>query len=632
MSQAKRAKGLLRRTRQKLQRSASTVRLRSRLRRLPEFRPGTSPHVDVLVNFPDGLRNLYQLQQWFAPLEHLSKSFSVAILCYRPETALRAAEGTDLKVVLTPSFTDLSEVRNSLTPKVILYPNQNYTNYRILGLDRSQHVFICHGESDKIYMASNWVKVFNYFFIAGQASHDRLEKYVRNYDVEQRTIRIGRPQVDIPSVPEIEKAAGRITVLYAPTWEGGRSTMRYGSVESHGLSIIESLLNDGRFQIIYRPHPRTGVHLKEVKAADNEIKKRINEANLRDPTAGHFIDSTSFGWQLDFADFMITDTSAVAYDWLTTAKPLLITRPVEPLTVMPESGYLAKTHLLDASDAPDAASIVTRMLNNPSVREEQQRWSAYYYGDYSQGSSLARFENAIAHTIEEIDEFNSKADTDDSAREATLAYDELLEETTSGTTAPIRHYAKAVGTLVANQYARFRYDSALFHSMTGASTGRKAAIVVTCMAHPRNLDNLIDWLPTLEQINRTSSVAILTGNLRTYRKLRELTGLRLLVAFSAVRTEWIMQELSPSLILHFEQSKLNLREATYRSAAHAYVGDADNNSWINNRIRLFDAVITNSEHQSTLAKTTLVNFPSTVDVLETSISTRVATLNRLKFK
>lgn len=615
----------MRRTVKKLRRSVDTVALRRRLRELPKFRPGTPAHVDVLLNFPDGLRNIYQVQQWYGPLEHLSRTYSVAILCYRPETAQQISEETDLKVILTPSFTDLSEVRDSLTPKVILYPNQNYANYRILGLDSAQHVFISHGESDKIYMASNWVKVFNYFFIAGQASHDRLQKHVRNYDVDERTIRIGRPQIDVPSTPRIEKSDGRIVVLYAPTWEGGRSTMRYGSVASHGPAIIDSLLGDERFQVIYRPHPRTGVHLTDVREADEAIRARIGEANAKDPGAGHLIDDTPFGWQLDFADFMITDISAVAYDWLTTAKPL-ITRPVEPLTVMPDSGYLAETHLLNAEDAGSVDSLVVDMLADPSIRAEQNHWSELYYGDRAPGASTARFESAIARTIAEVDEFTAARGKHDAADSNQFDYDEDGEETVPTPGSTVARYAHTAGTMVANQYSRFLHDDAVARSLDGAITGRQATILVTCMAHPRNLGNLIAWLPTLEAVNRTHSVAILTGNLRTYQALKQMTGLRLIVAFSAVKTESIVQQLTPELIMHFEQSKLNLRESTYRTAAHAYVGEPDTDDWINNRLRLFDIVLSPTERQSSLIRTSLLNFPATVDIREFSESHRDAAL------
>lgn len=617
--------GMINRVTSKLRRSITTVELRARLRRDPKFRPDPAG-VDVLLNFPDGLTNLYQVRQWYGPLEQLARSHRVAILCYMPESAIQIAEETDLKVIVTPSFTNLSEVETEIRPKVIFYPNQNYANYRILGQTESEHVFISHGESDKIYMASNWVKVFNYFFIAGQASHDRLLKHVRNYDVDQRTKRIGRPQIDIPATAPIDKPADRITVLYAPTWEGGRSSMRYGSVASHGLAIVDSLLSDSRFQIIYRPHPRTGIHIADVERADLDIRERLAAANEYDPGAEHLVDSTPFGWQLDYADFMIADVSAVTYDWLTTAKPLLITRPVEPMTVIPESGYLTEAPLLEAGDAYRSSELVIEMLADPSISVEQEKWSDYYYGDRSPGASMTRFIEAVDSTISEIESFrgaNRPLRSSDGSKKS-FAEDNPIESPTRASA--LAGYLRTAGTLIAEQSGQRRAFSKAAKSLESASTRRRAPIVVTCMAHHRELDNLRTWLPALEEVNRQYPVAIITGSLRTFNRLRKLTGLRLLITQKADEAEQIVNALDPTLILHFEQSTLNLREATYRAAEHVYVGEAHTDQWINNRLRLFDSVLTADDEQKRLVESSLVGLPSTIEIHACSAEHRVSML------
>ena len=51
---------------------------------------------------------------------------------------------------------------------------------------------------------------------------------------------------------------GSARVWYAPTWEGDRPSIAYGSLASHGVAIIEALLADPSVRVIYRPHPRTG--------------------------------------------------------------------------------------------------------------------------------------------------------------------------------------------------------------------------------------------------------------------------------------------------------------------------------------------------------------------------------------
>ena len=54
--------------------------------------------------------------------------------------------------------------------------------------------------------------------------------------------------------PRLGPATPGLRVWYAPTWEGDRPSIAYGSLASHGVAIIEALLADPSIRIIYRPH------------------------------------------------------------------------------------------------------------------------------------------------------------------------------------------------------------------------------------------------------------------------------------------------------------------------------------------------------------------------------------------
>lgn len=603
----------------KLSSSASTVRRRTQMRAHAGFRPEPGQKIDVLLNFPGEPVNLYQVRQWYGPLEHLAKTRSVAILCYQPSTAAIISQETQLQVILTPSYTDLREVEVDLKPKVILYPNQNYANYRILGSTSAEHVFICHGESDKIYMASNWVKIFNYFFVAGEASRDRLRKHVRNYDVESRTIAIGRPQIDIGHSSPLERMPNRITVLYAPTWEGGRRTMRYGSVASHGVAIVTALIADNRFRVIYRPHPRTGIHDSDFIAADRQIRELIALAN-HDADDSHLVDDTTFGWQLDIADAMITDISAVAYDWLTTAKPLLVTQPLEPEAVMPHEGFMAETPLLTVGEAQCAPRIVESLIEDQNERAKLTSWADYYYGDRSPGSSLVRFVTAVDQVIAERDRAfeRSSSPAEPGSRETQdKAIDRQqpswMQAASKGLKFLNRSFDFAT-TGVANLVAQYRGEAHLVDTQDSAMKRRNTDILVSTMAGPSDVDLLIDWLPALERVNRTSSLTLLTGNQRTYERLRHATKLRVHIGRSASETEEIFTTLNPRLHLQFEQANLNLRELTHRKVTHAYIGSDHDDSWINNRLRAFDAIIGGTNSCTESVRSALIDFPTSIIV------------------
>lgn len=594
------------------------------MRAQAKFRPVPGQEIDVLLNFPGEPMNMYQIRQWYGPLEHLATTRNVAILCYQPSTAELVAQETNLKVILTPSYTDLREVEDDLKPKVILYPNQNYTNYRILGITSAEHIFICHGESDKIYMASNWVKVFNYFFVAGEASRDRLRKHVRNYDVDARTIAIGRPQIDIEHQAPLATVPNRITVLYSPTWEGGRRTMRYGSVASHGVKIVASLLDDERFRVIYRPHPRTGVHEREFSSADKTIRELINGANAK-LDAQHYIDDTPFGWQLDVADVMITDVSAVAYDWLTTAKPLIVTEPYEPEATMPNEGLIPELPLLSAEETENTASILNSLLDNTEEKDRLAAWADYYYGDRTRGCSLFRFVEAVEHVIGERDNaMSSAADVADDvqtyrqrssrARKQRLA---ALAALAQGLTFVHRSVGFAA-TGIANMIAQSRADSNFASTPASAITKRHSDVLVSTMAGPHDIESIIDWLPALEYLNRNHPTSILVGNQRTYEKLRSLTSLRVHIGRSASETEEIFTAVKSVLHLQFEQANLNLRELTHRNIRHVYVGTIGDENWINNRLRAFDAVMVENSTCSDSLSHSLINFPQETEIISFS--------------
>lgn len=564
---------------------------------------------------------MYQIRQWYGPLEHLAKTHSVAILCYQPATAECVSQETDLKVILTPSYTDLREVEDELKPKVILYPNQNYANYRILGLTDPEHVFISHGESDKIYMASNWVKVFNYFFVAGEASRDRLRKHVLNYDVDARTIAIGRPQLDIQHDSPLEKLYGKITVLYSPTWEGGRRTMRYGSVVSHGVNIVSSLLADDRFRVIYRPHPRTGVHEAEFEAADRRIRSLIAQENER-ANQLHYVDDTPFGWQLENADVMITDVSAVAYDWLMTAKPLVITRPSEPDAVMPDEGFIPEMPLLASHDAANTPDILSDLLSDEYQKKRLSSWADYYYGDRTPGSSLTRFVNAVESVIEERDRITKSSGIATSETHAIPTHtDSELQEHKSlrnsaahGVTFVRRSFDFAL-TGIANMAAQSRAESQIIDTPDSAMAKRHTEVLVSTMAGPHDIDSIIDWLPALERLNRTHPLSLLAGNPRSYERLRDITALRVYIGRSASETEEVFAALTPALHLQFEQANLNLRELTHRRVLHAYVGTDGDDTWINNRLRTFDAVVGETDNCPDAIRNALLDFPKQTTVI-----------------
>lgn len=375
------------------------VRARRAVRAALALRPpvpdGT---VDVAVYFTDAPENLYQLDQWFEPLRRLNERHHVTVLSRNWVTTQALLDTCPVPVHHAPDIDGVELFLGRQPVRAMLYVNQNQANFAAMRFADPAHVFICHGESDKDYMSSNQLKAYDHVFIAGTAARERIMRKLIGFE-ESHLIEVGRPQVDVdypaPSLPR----DGRTVVLFAPTWEGDRASMRYSSVESHGPALVRSLVSTGRHRVIYRPHPRTGIVLRSTKAAHDEIVGLLDAANKADASAGHVVDTDGgFGWQLSVSDVAVMDISAVAYDWLATAKPLLVTQPAEPRAQLPESGLVRELDLFRAADAARAASVVDAAVTQPD--ESHAALVRRYFGDTTPGASMDRFLDACDLVVE----------------------------------------------------------------------------------------------------------------------------------------------------------------------------------------------------------------------------------------
>ena len=388
-----------------VQRLFALVRRRLRARRLQRRvdailaeRPGVPPGTaEVVLWFADGKVNLYQLRQWYAPLRELDKRHRVVIVTRAASSTLAALEESGLAVVQLRRIGEYEQWLATQRVRAVLYVNQNVRNFSAMRFAEPAHVFICHGESDKAYMASNQMKAYDHVLVAGQAAVERLRRNLVGLDTS-RLLPVGRPQIDVAhEAPELPQD-GRTVVLYAPTWEGDRPSMSYSSVVSHGEPLLRALLATGRHRVVLRPHPRTGVVDPGHRRALSRLCRMVEEANRRDPGAAHLVDTGAYGWQLQLADFCVTDVSAVAFDWLATGKPFRITRPVAPEAVVDPHGLVGSVPLLDVEEVPGIVAEVDRAVAE-GPDEHLRALTAHYFGDTSPGSCMRRFLEAVDHIV-----------------------------------------------------------------------------------------------------------------------------------------------------------------------------------------------------------------------------------------
>ncbi|QIG40328.1 hypothetical protein G5T42_13280 [Microbacterium sp. 4R-513] len=385
------------------------------VRRTLDVRPEhPEHHYKVAVYFADGAVNMYQMRQWYKPLAELSKLWPVVVLS-RSATGAQALLAEDAPPVeFVPTVRDLEAFLVTQDIRVVLYVNQNTRNFQMFRYGRRWHVFINHGESDKMYMTTNQYKAYDFAFIAGDAARERLSRVLWDFDLDTRTIQIGRPQADhysgaLPYTPD-----DRTVVLYAPTWEGDRPSAHYGSVRTHGEALVKALLETRRHRVVYRPHPRSGVVDPEYGAANQRIIAALAAANRSDPGAEHvYDDGPELGWQLAAADVAVVDISAMVYDRLAAGKPLLITRPVDPEAIVDTHGYLSSCEWLDASDAPGIVEETERVIRDPEAAARLTEWVTYYFGDTTPGAATRRFHEAIARLMADWETWHARTAADE---------------------------------------------------------------------------------------------------------------------------------------------------------------------------------------------------------------------------
>jgi hypothetical protein len=382
------------------------VKARSVRRRLAGQLASRAPlptrRFEIGVYFADGPVNLYQLRQWYQPLAELAKTHPVVILSRNPAGTSALLEESPVPVAYVRTVRDLEDFLGEHELTIVLYVNQNARNFQMMRYGRRWHVFINHGESDKMYMTTNQFKAYDYSLVAGDAAIARLQRVLWDFDFDKRAIPIGRPQADHYSGRTPFTPDERTVVLYAPTWEGDRAAAAYGSIASHGVALVRDVLASPAHRLIYRPHPRSGVLDPAYAAANREIVQLIAAANRADPSAQHVHDTgAELGWQLAAADVAIVDVSAMVYDRLATGKPLLITRPVSPEAQIDMGGYLSDCEWLTVEQAPQVRARLDELSHDSAAGVRLGRWVRHYFGDTTPGAATARFHGAIEQLLAE---------------------------------------------------------------------------------------------------------------------------------------------------------------------------------------------------------------------------------------
>lgn len=249
-------------------------------------------------------------------------------------------------LMLVKNSTEAKKHMNRLNIKLVVY-----TGFQMIFWGYSVQVF--HGTSDKHYLlAHKRILLYDLLLLPGQKHMDKILSTYKLKHPERFKI-VGYPKFDklvngsIPVSPLFNN--GKPVILYAPTWitEGSGSRLKFSS---HGESSLplwgERIIRAvaPHYNLIIKYHSR-------IYDVHNDIYKSIERciADLGAEDTVKVILDSDITQYMNQADLMISDISAVCYEWFHTNRPILFANPA-PDHYKPSTDGLSSTCAWQAGD------------------------------------------------------------------------------------------------------------------------------------------------------------------------------------------------------------------------------------------------------------------------------------------
>lgn len=353
----------------------------------------------VALYFNAPVSSIYQIEQWILTLKELNKVTKVAIITRRKSSFEWLIKHTTFSIIFCHTQNDLMQSLEENDFKCILYVNNGVQNFQSLAYRNALHVHINHGESEKTSTISNQANAYNYVFIVAQAAYDKYRLNLLQKDM-QKFIQIGRPQLEhITKISPFKTE--RKVILYAPTWEGTHGSMNYSSLGTFGYEIVQQIIRDDRYFLLYKPHPNTGFNDNKVKRVNKDIIQLLNK-NLN----AKVIKSGDINSLYEHIDISIFDNSAVAIDYLAVDKPMIMTDMFYKVKDRQSKPTITRAAImLSEENYADTVTIIDRELKEDTLKKERNKVKYYFLGEnnYKEKESTQKFIDSLLNIINERD-------------------------------------------------------------------------------------------------------------------------------------------------------------------------------------------------------------------------------------
>jgi hypothetical protein len=324
----------------------------------------------------------YQVGMWLPYFERLNRRF-IVITCH-PSTVAEITEITSAPIVVPKIQSAHGRLWHLVVDslKAAFYVQNHQANADMLRFGRLTHIWLNHGDSDKAANYSARHGAFDKIFVSGQQGVDRYAAHGVRIQPEQFAI-VGRPQIerietrDVPPPPDAPR-----TVLYAPTWHGGKPNTNYSSLML-GPRIVDALLARG-VTVIFRPHPHTYRDPQQTGIA-RDIQRRLSADRKTTGRQHVFGRAAETDWDIpacfNHCDAMITDVSSVASDFLASGKPFAMVAIQQQGAAFRQAIPTARVAYVIESDLSTLPEALDELLGHDSLAEARRSYRSYCVGE-----------------------------------------------------------------------------------------------------------------------------------------------------------------------------------------------------------------------------------------------------------
>lgn len=324
----------------------------------------------------------YQLGMWLPYFERLNRRF-IVITC-QPSTVPEITKLTSAPVVVPKPSSAHGRLWHLVVDslKVAFYVQNHADNADMLRFSRLTHIWLNHGDSDKAANFSARHAAFDKIFVAGQLGVDRYAAHGVKIRPEQFAI-VGEPQIEHIETRDVPLPADAPrTVLYAPTWHGGKPSTNYSSLPL-GPRIVDALLARG-VTVIFRPHPHTYSDPQQTGIAQ-DIQQRLSADRKATGRQHVFGRAAEVDWDLpacfNHCDALISDVSAVASHFLATGKPMAMVASRQKGSAFRQSIPTARVAYVIERDLSTLPAALDELLGPDSLAAARREYRSYCLGN-----------------------------------------------------------------------------------------------------------------------------------------------------------------------------------------------------------------------------------------------------------